>query len=177
MDQSNLVCIQNVNKLDICEKIESEYVEWISNMLFREHALALSASSVNLLKREIRSDWPLYSGYLGRFIVICIEKKMGGMAGIKYASKGICELKRLYITPPFRRLGLGRLLVESLIAEARLLGYSSVRLETLDFMLEAISLYESLGFARIAEFDGAEGRGYGIQGYEIYFALDLLSSI
>ena len=64
-------------------------------------------------------------------------------------------------------------MVERLLATARILGYSEIRLETLDFMVEAIRLYESLGFVRTPEFTGSEGRGYGIQEHEIYFALNL----
>ena len=95
------------------------------------------------------------------------------MAGLKYESQDICELKRLYVSPPYRRAGLGRLLVERLLDEARMLGYGKIRIETLDFMVEAIRLYESLGFVRTAQFKSAEGRGYGIDGHEMYFALDL----
>jgi GNAT superfamily N-acetyltransferase len=173
MPNKRLVCIEDVGHVNDCKAIQLEYIAWIGSMLGREHAIILSTDSVNQLTDEIISDWPLYSGHLGRFFLAYVGKNVGGMAGIKHVSKDVCELKRLYVSPLYRRVGLGRSLVERLIAAARILGYSKIRLETLDFMVEATRLYESLGFARTPEFTGAEGRGYGIQEHEIYFVLDL----
>ena len=173
MPNKRLVAIEDIANISDCKAIQLEYIAWIGSMLTQEHDIILSTYSVNQLMNEITSDWPLYSGRLGRFFLAYIGKSVGGMAGIKHVSKDVCELKRLYVLPLYRRVGLGRSLVERLIAAARILGYSKMRLETLDFMVEATRLYESLGFIRTPEFKGAEGRGYGIQEHEIYFALDL----
>jgi GNAT superfamily N-acetyltransferase len=173
MPAISLVCIESVGQLSGGRQIQLEYIAWIDSMLKRKHGVNLSADSINQLMHEIMSNWPLYSGHLGRFFLAYNGKNVGGMAGIKYVSRDVCELKRLYVSPLYRRVGLGRSLVERLLAAARILGYSQVRLETLDFMLDAIRLYESLGFVRTPEFKGAEGHGYGIQEHEIYFALDL----
>jgi GNAT superfamily N-acetyltransferase len=142
-------------------------------MLKRKHGISLTVDSINQLMDEVMTDWPLYSGHQGRFFLAYIGKSVGGMAGIKYVSRNVCELKRLYVSPLHRRVGLGRSLIERLLSGARILGYSKVRLETLDFMEAAIRLYESLGFVRIPEFEGTEGRAYGIQEHEIYFSIDL----
>lgn len=173
MPERSLVCIESVAQLSGCREVQREYIAWIDLMLKREHGIGLSADSICLLLDEVTSNWSLYSGRKGKFYLAYIGKSVGGMAGIKFVSKDVCELKRLFVLPLYRRVGLGRSLVERLLAAARILGYCRVRLETLDFMLEAIHLYESLGFVRTAEFEDAEGRGYCIQEHEIYFALDL----
>jgi putative acetyltransferase len=59
------------------------------------------------------------------------------------------EMKRLFVRPAFRGLGLGRQLTEGILNEARQLGYACVLLDTLDDMESARALYEDLGFEEI----------------------------
>lgn len=60
-----------------------------------------------------------------------------------------CEMKRLYVKPPYRRFGLGRAMVQALLDEAHRSGYTSVLLDTLDDMEAARNLYASFGFEEI----------------------------
>jgi len=58
-------------------------------------------------------------------------------------------MKRMYVRPSFRGQGLGRILAQDIIAEARKRRYRKMRLDSLSSMREALSLYESLGFVQI----------------------------
>ena len=59
------------------------------------------------------------------------------------------EMKRFYVRPAFRGMGLGRQLVEAILDAARGAGYACVLLDTLDAMETARTLYEDLGFEAI----------------------------
>jgi putative acetyltransferase len=60
-----------------------------------------------------------------------------------------CEMKRLFVRNRARGVGLGRVMAERVIDTARMLGYETMLLDTLDEMEAARSLYESLGFEEI----------------------------
>jgi putative acetyltransferase len=66
----------------------------------------------------------------------------------------VCEMKRMYVRPTHRRSGTGRLLAGAVLAQALLLEYRSMVLDTAKVMLPAIALYRSLGFVERERYNG-----------------------
>jgi putative acetyltransferase len=65
---------------------------------------------------------------------------------------GVAEIKRLYVRPVARGTGLGMRLAQTVIEGARAIGYRELKLDTLEQMAEAHSLYEKLGFRECAAY-------------------------
>jgi ribosomal protein S18 acetylase RimI-like enzyme len=66
----------------------------------------------------------------------------------------------MYVQPQVRGRGAGRLLVERLLADARELGYTRVRLESLKALTAAHTLYHSVGFVDIPPYDDDSMKDY-----------------
>jgi ribosomal protein S18 acetylase RimI-like enzyme len=94
-----------------------------------------------------------YSPPRGRLLLARVDGAPAGCVGVHALSDDVCEIKRLYVLPEFRGHSLGRKLAEKAIAEARAIGYSTMRLDTIeDKMKTAVQLYRELGFVEIAPY-------------------------
>ena len=82
----------------------------------------------------------------GQFLLVYDGPRLIACGALRDLGDSIGELKRIYVRPEARRLGLGRQISERLIAFAKDSGYRSVRLDTLRRLAGAIELYRELGF-------------------------------
>lgn len=69
-----------------------------------------------------------------------------GCVALRRIDKGCCEMKRLFVKPEYRSLGIGKRLVELIIADGIQKKYRCMRLDTLVSMKSAVELYTSYGF-------------------------------
>jgi len=90
-----------------------------------------------------------YSPPNGRLYLAEYDGAIAGCIALRPIEDGICEMKRLFVREEFRGKGLGKILTEKILAEAKVLGYHTMRLDTLQRMQTARSLYKKLGFTVI----------------------------
>ena len=80
------------------------------------------------------------------------REPLGCVAVRPMSAEGVCEMKRLYVAPQGRGLGLGKALVDAAIKEAVRIGYDRMRLDTLPRMAAAVDLYQKKGFVQIGAY-------------------------
>jgi ribosomal protein S18 acetylase RimI-like enzyme len=116
--------------------------------LFQEYADSLKIDlCFQGFAAELASLPGLYAPPRGRLLLGFVGGEAAACVALRPIDATVCEMKRLYVRPAFRGLGLGRLLAKRAIAEGRIAGYSAMRLDTLEEMEQAIRIYKSLGFA------------------------------
>src|SRR4051794_29332668 len=86
------------------------------------------------------------------FFVVYVDGEAAGCGGIKLFEGDYGEIKRMYVRPQFRGLGLGKMILERLAEHAVANGITLLRLETGIHQQTAIRLYEDSGFHRIPPF-------------------------
>lgn len=122
--------------------------------LFMEYAGSLQVDlCFQNFEQELRELPGEYGAPRGALWVVQVDGKPAGCCAMRpldstdYANA--CEMKRLYVRPEFRGLGLGRLLAEEILNSARQAGYDCILLDTLSDMESARALYQELGFEEI----------------------------
>ncbi len=82
----------------------------------------------------------------GRLYLAYWDGELAGCVGMKKLDGVTGELKRLYVRPAFRGQRLGRKLAERIIEDARSLGYTRLKLDTMPELVSARHMYENMGF-------------------------------
>lgn len=116
-----------------------DYVAWI--------ALDLAFQEIDAEIDGLPGDYAPPRG-----VLLVAGNPVVAMIGLRPLDADICEMKRLYVDPSARGLGLAKALILRLMDEARALGYREMRLDTLPMMGDAQKLYVALGFDDIAPY-------------------------
>jgi GNAT superfamily N-acetyltransferase len=141
-------------KLNANLRAPGSAAEWLeARRLVEEYAASLNLDlSFQNFAHELEHFKSEYSPPSGSFILAGEKGVFTGCVGLRQRSAVIAEIKRLYVVPTARGLGLGEALVRSIIDRGRQLNYARLVLDTLPTMHAARSLYEALGFKAIAPY-------------------------
>lgn len=122
--------------------------------IFREYAASLQIDlGFQNFEQELTTLPGEYAAPRGALLLAQVNGEVAGCCALRPLDTvdfpNACEMKRLYVRPAFRGLGLGRQLAEAIMELARVNAYDHVLLDTLDDMEAARTLYADLGFVEI----------------------------
>lgn len=127
-----------------------------ARMLFLEYAQSLDFSLCFQQFDQELSDLPgAYDAPAGRLLLASIDGWPVGCIALRPFDPAAAEVKRLFVSPPYRGLGVGRALVECAIHIAAAIGYKRLLLDTTERMHAARALYASLGFRPTPPYNAA----------------------
>ncbi|MBA3773416.1 MAG: GNAT family N-acetyltransferase [Ramlibacter sp.] len=134
-----LIAPASLQELDAVRTIFREYAHnLVVDLCFQQFDKELA---------ELPGD---YAPPRGALLLANVDERVAGCCALRPLDSAdytnACEMKRLYVRPAFRAMGLGRELAEAALDMARQAGYSCVLLDTLDDMEAARALYHDLGF-------------------------------
>lgn len=143
----------NTKSIDIATPSTAAELDALRD-IFREYAASLKVDlCFQCFDQELIALPGEYAEPRGALLMARVDGQVAGCCALRPMDSvdypNACEMKRLYVRPAFRGLGLGRQLADAIMDAARIGGYSHVLLDTLDDMETARALYEDLGFKEI----------------------------
>ena len=141
----DLLSPQTHEQLEAAREILEEYAQGLGiDLCFQDFA------------GELRDLPGQYAHPHGALLLAWVDGQLAGCCAMRPLTTvdypNACEMKRLYVRKAFRQLGLGRELAQAILDAARVAGYRSVLLDTLDDMQMARVLYAELGFTEISPY-------------------------
>jgi GNAT superfamily N-acetyltransferase len=132
------------------EAINSKEEYNLAKDLFMEYSCELGIDlKFQGFESELENIHKIYCPPHGVLLLLSVDERLAGCAGIRMFEGKIAELKRMFVKSAFRGHGYGKLLLQRAIGEAKKMRYKQVRLDTLPNMGNAMHLYEKIGFREI----------------------------
>lgn len=116
--------------------------------LFKEYETELDENiCFQSFEKELENPLTKYGEPKGRLIIAYWNDEIAGTVALTpLQEEAVCEMKRLYVKPPFRSFKIGAALVDQILLQAKEAGYKTMRLDTLTKLQAACQLYRKRGF-------------------------------
>lgn len=166
-DRVRLRRIESTDEVAPAAALAREFGDWASERVKAELGIVIPADANH--PAEILDEL-LEAG--GRLYVAEVDGEAVGVGGLKLLSDTVGEIKRMFVRPTARGLGVGRAIVQQLVDDARTMGCETIYLESASFMHDAHALYRSVGFVPSGSYAGREFEGVA-HDISVFMRLDL----
>ena len=130
-----------------------DYLNWGNDGLHARYGFRLPVPEA--VERDLASIGK-FSPPNGRLLLAAEDGEMVGTAALQGIGPSTAEIKRMWVSPPCRRGGIGGGMLDRLMSAAEAAGYALLRLDSPLFMTAAHALYRSRGFVDIAPYAESE---------------------
>jgi GNAT superfamily N-acetyltransferase len=140
--------------IDLIRQLWTDYLTWGNDNMQKLYGV-----HPHNPKEAVEQDVKMVDKFLppqGRLMLAFVDEISCGTGCLKSINEETGEIKRMYVSPTFRKIGAGRAILQSLLNAAKEAGFKRVRLDSPKFMESAHSLYRSFGFKDISAYPEVE---------------------
>jgi GNAT superfamily N-acetyltransferase len=148
-----IVSATTPEQLDAVRDLLRAYVAWLRARDGDERQLG--EFNANTVEEELAGLPGAYAPPRGRLLLAERDARPVGCVALREVDTQTCEMKRMFVPTDLQGQGVGRALADAILAEARAIGYTRMRLDTSRETLPALGLYGRLGFVEIAPYHAA----------------------
>jgi putative acetyltransferase len=112
--------------------------------VLREYGLDLDSDGVDSDLADIEANYTASGGWFA--VIEDAAGRLVGTTGLLRVDDRVCELRKMYFGREIRGQGWGKSVLDLALARAEKMGFEEVRLETASVLVEAIGLYDRVGF-------------------------------
>jgi GNAT superfamily N-acetyltransferase len=157
MEELRFQKVESIEHKEQAGALIREYLEWLNKRVKRDYGIEFD---VNAMVESDLADSDKFRPPDGRFYIVQYDNAVAGVGCLKKLAQGVGEIQRMYVLPAFRGKGIGCAIVNRLVDDARMIGYCQLKLESLEFLKAAHSLYRSVGFREIDPYVGNSMEAY-----------------
>jgi GNAT superfamily N-acetyltransferase len=133
-------------------ELMAAYLRWGAQQLREQYGIEEAPADAT----RVRAGLDVYRPPRGRLLVAYFADRPVGVGALRQLADGAAEIKRMYVIPEARSLGIGSRLLDHLLESASETGATTVLLDTAGFMSAAHGLYRSRGFIERPPYEGTE---------------------
>lgn len=144
---------ENDHSIQIERAFTSDQIQSVRTLLLEYGQSRGFDAAMGDFEKEMKDLPGKYEEPSGALLLAEYKNQSAGCVALQQIGEGICEMKRMYVSPNFRGQGIGQALIAAILEKGKALGYQTMRLDTHPSMIKAQELYRNFGFYEIERYN------------------------